>query len=236
MGNSYEYGYGIVNLAKAIGLDNEEINHPNPDEITAPVTPPAEPSMEPSYINQLDSQFLTLSKKLLKLKEYALETKNTLLAKEIEQKYHDLLIVNVELHKLPETIKSAQSVQKDVYVSKNGEIEEYYQGKDADFKKLGKTYNHFISEFENQLSVEDTQRLYQQNEVDSLSTCPIYLDTPIDVDLPPGESQVYSFTATKTGMHKIFTGPYGGTGTENDTILELYSDANLTNLIKQTLN
>jgi YD repeat-containing protein len=57
------------------------------------------------------------------------------------------------------------------------------------------------------------------------------LDVPIDVSLPQGASQVFSFTAANSGIHKIFTGPYGGTGSPNDTVLELYGDQSLTNLL-----
>lgn len=52
-----------------------------------------------------------------------------------------------------------------------------------------------------------------------------------DVSLDPGISQVYEFTATKTKAHRVFTGPYGGVGGSNDTVLEIYSDAALTKLI-----
>ncbi|MFU1796225.1 hypothetical protein ACM1RC_20375 [Paenibacillus azoreducens] len=52
-----------------------------------------------------------------------------------------------------------------------------------------------------------------------------------DVSLDPGISQVYEFTATKRKAHRVFTGPYGGVGGSNDTVLEIYSDAALTKLI-----
>ncbi|MBE9917126.1 hypothetical protein G8C92_24200 [Paenibacillus donghaensis] len=52
-----------------------------------------------------------------------------------------------------------------------------------------------------------------------------------DVNLGPGISQVYEFTATKTKAHRLFTGPYGSVGGSNDTVLEIYSDAALTKLI-----
>jgi subtilisin family serine protease len=57
------------------------------------------------------------------------------------------------------------------------------------------------------------------------------LNTPIDVDLPTGMNRVYKFTPSATGSYKIFTGPYAGTGSNNDTVLEIYSDANLANVI-----
>ncbi|WP_336784643.1 S8 family serine peptidase [Paenibacillus sp. MMO-177] len=57
------------------------------------------------------------------------------------------------------------------------------------------------------------------------------LNTPIDVDLPSGISQVYTFTPSVTTLYQIYTGPFGGTGANNDTILEIYSDAGLTSLL-----
>lgn len=59
----------------------------------------------------------------------------------------------------------------------------------------------------------------------------INLNSPVDVSLPAGAYNVYKFTPQSTGEYKIFTGPYGGTGSSNDTYLELYSDQTLTNKI-----
>lgn len=59
----------------------------------------------------------------------------------------------------------------------------------------------------------------------------IYLNSPVDVDVPQGSYSVFRYTPTETGTYQIFTGPYGGFGGINDTILELYTDATLTNLI-----
>ncbi|MBB3909292.1 S8 family peptidase [Anoxybacteroides rupiense] len=59
----------------------------------------------------------------------------------------------------------------------------------------------------------------------------LYTNSPVDVSLPAGEYQVYKFTPTSTGTYKFYTGPYSGTGPSNDTVLELYSDANLSSMI-----
>lgn len=62
---------------------------------------------------------------------------------------------------------------------------------------------------------------------------PIYLSKPIDVDLQTsGEYRVYKFIPPSSGNYRIFSGPYGGTGSMNDTYLELYTDINLLNEIK----
>ena len=59
----------------------------------------------------------------------------------------------------------------------------------------------------------------------------IALNTYRDVSLPAGQHAVYEFRPATAGNYNIYTGPYGGTGASNDTYLELYSDAALTNRI-----
>ncbi len=59
----------------------------------------------------------------------------------------------------------------------------------------------------------------------------IYINSPIDVDLGAGLYNVYKFIPTVSGTFSIFTGPYGGTGSSNDTYLELFTDSALTNRI-----
>ena len=61
---------------------------------------------------------------------------------------------------------------------------------------------------------------------------PLYLDSPVDVDLPENSTQVFSFTPSTSGTYKITTSPYGGFGSESDTLLDLYSDSALTDLIE----
>lgn len=59
----------------------------------------------------------------------------------------------------------------------------------------------------------------------------INVNQSIDVSLGAGVYQVYEFTAAQTKSHRVFTGPYGGIGGTNDTVLEIYSDAALTHLV-----
>lgn len=57
------------------------------------------------------------------------------------------------------------------------------------------------------------------------------VNEPLDISLGPGEIQIFEFIATKQKEHRIFTGPYAGVGGSNDTVLEIYSDAGLNNLV-----
>ncbi|MDR3239199.1 MAG: hypothetical protein LBT44_03815 [Clostridiales bacterium] len=60
----------------------------------------------------------------------------------------------------------------------------------------------------------------------------ITLDESKYVDLPAGDYAVLQFTAAQDGFYKIFTSEYSDNyKNPNDTVLYLYSDAELTNLI-----
>jgi len=61
---------------------------------------------------------------------------------------------------------------------------------------------------------------------------PLYLDSPADVSLPVNSTQIFSFTPSASGTYKITTGPYGGFGSDNDTLLDIYSDPEMTDLIE----
>ncbi len=51
---------------------------------------------------------------------------------------------------------------------------------------------------------------------------------PEDMDQLAGTSQLYSFTPATTGVYRIYTSPYGGSGATVDTELGIYSDLQLT--------
>lgn len=53
----------------------------------------------------------------------------------------------------------------------------------------------------------------------------------IDISLPVGEVPAYRFTAPETGTYRFYTGPYGGFGALNDTILYLFADEEMTSLL-----
>lgn len=63
------------------------------------------------------------------------------------------------------------------------------------------------------------------------SATPIYLNSIQDISGSVGQAFVYSFILSSTASYKIFTGPYGGYGGSNDTVIEIYSDRNLTNML-----
>lgn len=56
----------------------------------------------------------------------------------------------------------------------------------------------------------------------------ISVDTLVDISLPDGEEKIYGFTSPSTAMYSIYTGPYGESGPENDTIIEFFEDLSLT--------
>lgn len=98
LGISNEYGHGLLNLAKALGLIDKPIP---PFTESAPIIPPGQSDLD---INQLDVKLLGLSKKLQSLRSRAIEENNNSLAKKIDQSINDLLITNSELHQLPENL------------------------------------------------------------------------------------------------------------------------------------
>lgn len=59
----------------------------------------------------------------------------------------------------------------------------------------------------------------------------LYVFQPYDVSLPEGVDQVFQLTPTTDGVFRIYTGPYGDVGPENDTMIELYSNSSLTDLL-----
>ncbi|MDR6553770.1 hypothetical protein J2736_004980 [Paenibacillus qinlingensis] len=59
----------------------------------------------------------------------------------------------------------------------------------------------------------------------------LLLNNPIDVDLVSDKTRVYAFTPPSTGVYSFYTGSYGGSGTLNDTMLDLYEDDQLANQI-----
>ncbi|WP_194843437.1 S8 family serine peptidase [Paenibacillus sp. B01] len=76
------------------------------------------------------------------------------------------------------------------------------------------------------------------NTITVTTAGPSYDNSPIlssgssvDVDLPSGSFNVYRIIPSTSGTYSFTTGPFGGTGSSNDTYLELYSDSQLTNRI-----
>ncbi|GMK40941.1 hypothetical protein PCCS19_39970 [Paenibacillus sp. CCS19] len=69
------------------------------------------------------------------------------------------------------------------------------------------------------------------NVVTTSSIETLDLNSPIDKSLPAGTSQTFKFTPSSTAVYRLYTSPYGGTVSYNDTVLELYSDPDLTDLL-----
>ncbi|MBU5445323.1 fibronectin type III domain-containing protein [Paenibacillus sp. MSJ-34] len=55
----------------------------------------------------------------------------------------------------------------------------------------------------------------------------IELNKPVDISLPPEQFAVLKFTPSQSSEYTIFTGPYGGFGSNNDAGIRIYSDEKL---------
>lgn len=73
----------------------------------------------------------------------------------------------------------------------------------------------------------------KQSVTSAATVTTLTLNTGINVDIPEGDYRIYKFTPSATNYYQIFTGQYNGTGGDSDTVLEIYSDAGLTNLIAE---
>ncbi|CAM3994187.1 S8 family serine peptidase [Paenibacillus alkaliterrae] len=206
LGEPNEYGRGLVNLAKALELSEE---------------PPVIPILHKSEMEVFDAEVTAMSKKLMSLSDHAIQMKNIPLAKQIDNDYNSLIITNNELYSEPEIPESKDEVVQ------SRVLNDYYSKHITEFEKLKTVYQEAIAQYTEQLPT------YIEPETDSLSvqSMQLLLNTPVDVSLATGAYEVFSFTPATSRGYKIYTGPYGGAGGSNDTVLELYSDANLTTLI-----
>ncbi|MNO43550.1 Subtilisin E precursor [compost metagenome] len=59
----------------------------------------------------------------------------------------------------------------------------------------------------------------------------ILLNSPIDVDLPKGQYQIFKFTPQVSGEYQISTGRFAGVGAVNDTVLSLSTNSAMSNII-----
>ncbi|WNC14285.1 hypothetical protein [Brevibacillus brevis] len=62
-------------------------------------------------------------------------------------------------------------------------------------------------------------------------TAVLSLASPIDISLPVGEVPAYRFTAPVNGTYRFFTSPYGGFGAPFDTILVIFADEQMRQLV-----
>lgn len=67
------------------------------------------------------------------------------------------------------------------------------------------------------------------SSIQSSTTIPeLFVSRPEDIDQPAGRDQLYSFTPATTGVYRIRTSSYQGSGPEVDTELSIYSSLQLT--------
>lgn len=59
----------------------------------------------------------------------------------------------------------------------------------------------------------------------------LLLDIPIDSQLASEKNRMFIFKPAVDGVYRIFTSPYQGSGTTYDTVLDVYSDSNLSQII-----
>ncbi|MDQ8734837.1 S8 family peptidase [Paenibacillus sp. LHD-38] len=206
LGEPNEYGKGLVNLAKALGLSEGP-------HVTKPV--------EKSEIEKFDSEILVMSKMLINLRDHAIQIDDISLAKQIDNDYNSLIISNNELYFSQEI-----PVSKDA-VAQAQSLNAYYSNHKIELEKLKTVYEQTIADYTAKLPA------FIESETEPLSTLSSQLlpNSPVDVSLAAGAYEVFSFTPVVFGTYRIYTGPYGGTGGSNDTVIELYSDAALTMLI-----
>ncbi|SDX72233.1 S8 family serine peptidase [Paenibacillus sp. CF384] len=197
LGEANQYGHGLINLAKAVGLTESPIEpYTNEDQQPSENTLPTL-----SDINKSDNLLFGYNKKLLDLKAKAKSEGNKPLAKKILQTYNDLLINNIELHELSDEVKS---LSKDENVSQA--MSDYYSHKETDFKKLEALYLNAIDLFNKQTKVESSEKdnqvtdTYEPNNnfeyahtINPVNTYNSTISSSSDVDY-------YKFTSEKTGL------------------------------------
>jgi hypothetical protein len=149
LGDRNEYGRGIINLAKALGIIETEIVTPNPD------IPQSEPTEEPNAFNirAYDQSILALSKQLNFLKEQALLSDNIELAKEIENKYNDLLVRNAAIHKIPDEYTT---LAKDD-TKTEALINDYHSSNYAYYNLIQKEYEEAIAHYSSMIPSTSSQ-------------------------------------------------------------------------------
>jgi len=218
VGNN-SYNYRLVNIASALGIVDNAIT-PTPSATPDPLDIPEKP--QPSFdIIQKDIQFAEYKEKLKELEEQAINADNIDLAKTIEERLNSLIIRENKLRQLPEDLTIDSKDQEQIN-NVQLQVNSYYATNGSEFINMEHDYHQAINEFIN---------LMQTDIIINTSSQTINLNTPIDVSLSPGGYQVYEFTPPGSGTYIIRTGPYAGTGSSNDTYLEVYTNSSLTNKI-----
>ncbi len=169
LGDKSEYGNGIVNVAKALGLTNKPIppsqevpeDTPTPNSSSTPTPTPTPnssstpiptsvPTPPPGEfdIKKLDEKFYGLGNAILNLKQMATEEGNISLAKQLEASYYDLVMWNRELHQLPE---EAKQISKEDVSQLNALSKRVYESRKEEFVELETLYLGVITQARTQL-------------------------------------------------------------------------------------
>jgi subtilisin family serine protease/flagellar hook assembly protein FlgD len=144
LGEQNEYGHGIINLAKALGIIDYSIVTPVGD--TNQPNPPSEP-IGIFDIFKFDRSILTLSTQLNLLKEQALLTNNIELAKNIESKYNDLIVRNAALHTIPEEYSSGGKDDTSIETV----INDFHSSNYSSYMKLKNEYEELITYYSSKI-------------------------------------------------------------------------------------
>ncbi len=83
--------------------------------------------------------------------------------------------------------------------------------------------------FSESVSIKPVKK--KKNEVSALSNNILTLGSSYDISFPQDYMAIFDFTSGQAGNYKFSTGPYGGNGASNDTVLYLYADGSLSQLI-----
>lgn len=155
MGEQEVYGHGLVNIPKALGYTNIEL----PPGTVEPGDPSngSDPSIViPNFdITDIDNELLILSDQLYALQKRAYNDGNIPLAKQISQKYNELLQQAKELHSTPEELNTKLPDESSTQ-SVESQMNSYFETKEDDFKQLINTYIQTLASFQSRFEEDQT--------------------------------------------------------------------------------
>lgn len=187
--------------------------HLTPAESIKAIQPTYEKNTKANQKNFSLTQLEEAYHEMLKQKETAILEDNIKLAKEIESLYYELLLQSPPM--LNSTEKSQlDSTSTDLYLGI--ELESAIPIDSQDLYQDDN--NNATTEYEQELSMMNANNI-------------LPLGIPFDLSIPEGYMVVFEFTSGQAGNYKFFTGPYGGYGADNDTMLYLFADEDLDQLL-----
>jgi hypothetical protein len=202
LGEKNEYGNGLLNVAKALGVSNNEIK---PD-----FSNPELSEESKSYIRQADSEIIGLIGKLEDYRKRAIAKGKFELAKEIEQKKNDLTSTANKYHRLPENL---QSMSKEQLLTKSAivELNTYYEKNKNGIDELIQNFHGFLAIISKQFEVPD---LYVPSETITVKNDSYEpnnsLDMSTSVSLGSSSSSYISYLGD-LDYYKFYTGASSGT-------------------------